>query len=336
MRAWQLRAFGLENLVRADIPAPAPGPTDVLIRVGAVSLNYRDKLVVEGLYRSQMEFPLTQVADAAGEVVAVGKDVTRVAVGDRVLTQYATTWVDGEPVGDELDHTLGSTIPGALAEYVVMPERAVVQAPRYLNDEEASTLPIAALTAWQALVETGKLAAGQTVVVQGTGGVSLFGLQIATALGAQVLVTSSSDEKLERVKSLGAHAGINYNRTPAWEKEVLRLTDGRGADHIVEVAGGKSLAQSIGAVKPGGRVAVIGILDGVVSELPVFAILAKQVTIRGIVTGPRRAFERMNETLEKIQLRPVIDAVYPFEDAPAAYDHLYRGAFGKVVIRVRE
>jgi len=173
-------------------------------------------------------------------------------------------------------------------------------------------------------------------LVQGTGGVSLFGLQIGKALGAQVFVTSSSDEKLERTKALGANAGINYTRTPDWEKEVLRLTENRGVDQILEVVGGKNLAQSIAAIKPGGQIAVIGFLESLSSELPFLPLIVKQIVIRGIVTGPRRAFEEMNLLLEKLQIRPIIDAVYPFADAPAAYEHLYRGAFGKIVIRVRD
>jgi NADPH:quinone reductase-like Zn-dependent oxidoreductase len=336
VKAWQLHGFGRENLICAEVPVPKPGPSDVLIRVGAVSLNYRDKLLVEGLYNPHLTFPTTQVADTVGEVVEIGSDVGRIAVGDRVLTQYATTWVDGDPKGDESVHTLGNTIPGGLAEYLLMNQRAVVKAPDYLTDEEASTLPVAALTAWFSLIATGKLSADQTVVLQGTGGVSLFGLQIASAFGARSLITSSSDEKLERAKALGAHAGINYARTPAWEREVLRLTEDQGADHVLEVAGGKSMAQSLASLKPGGRISVIGILDGFSSELPIFPFLNKQATIRGIVTGPRRLFEEMNQALEKIQIHPVVEKTYPFMDALAAYDHLYRGAFGKIVIRVRD
>jgi NADPH:quinone reductase-like Zn-dependent oxidoreductase len=336
MRAWQLLGFGRENLKCVEVPVPKPGPSEILIRVHAVSLNYRDKLVAEGLYNPHVAFPMTQVADAAGKVVEVGSEVSQITVGDRVLTQYATTWIDGPPKGDEIVHTLGSVIPGGLAEYLVMKESAVVKAPRYLSDEEASTLPVAAMTAWFSLVETGQLSPGQTVLLQGTGGVSLFGLQIAAAYGARPLILSSSDEKLERARALGAQGGINYLRKPEWAKEVLALTDMQGVDHVLEVAGGKSLAQSLEALKAGGRISVIGILDGVESAVPIFRLLTKQATIRGIVTGPRRAFESMNEKLQEIQIHPVIDKVYSFPDALAAYDHLYRGAFGKIVIRVHE
>ena len=336
MKAWELRGFGRGNLVSAERPTPKPGPSDVLIRVSAVSLNYRDRLVVEGLYNPDLKFPMIQVADTVGEIVEIGGRVSRVRVGDRVLTQYATTWIDGPPKGDETAHTLGSAIPGGLAEYLVLNENIVVRAPRYLTDEEASTLPVAALTAWYSLRDQGKLSLGQTVLVHGTGGVSLFGVQIATALGARVFITSSSDEKLERARALGAEAGINYARTPDWENEALRLTDGQGVDHILEVVGGKNLARSIAATKPKGQISVIGILDGFSSEIPIFPLLNRQTVIRGIVTGPRRVFEEMNEALETLKVRPVIDKVYPFDEALAAYDYLYRGAFGKIVIRVRD
>jgi NADPH:quinone reductase-like Zn-dependent oxidoreductase len=335
MKAWELQGFGRENLVLAERPVPEPGPFDVLIRVSAVSLNYRDRLVVEGLYNPDIRFPMIQVADTAGDVVAVGAKVTRMRVGDRVLSQYATTWIDGPPRGDETVHTLGSRIPGGLAEYLLLNENAVVRAPAYLTDEEASTLPVAALTVWFSLHDQGKLSRGQTVLVQGTGGVSIFGVQIASALGARVLITSSSEEKLERTRALGAQVGINYRRTPDWEKEVLKQTDGQGVDHTLEVVGGKNLAKSMVATRPAGQISVIGILEGVSAEIPIFDLLNRQTVIRGIVTGPRRAFEAMNQALETLRVRPVIDKVYGFDEAREAYDHLYRGAFGKIVIRVR-
>jgi NADPH:quinone reductase-like Zn-dependent oxidoreductase len=336
MKAWELQAFGRENLRLVDKPIPQPGPSDVLLRVNAVSLNYRDKLVVEGQYNPAMTFPITQVADAVGEVVETGKDVTRFKPGDRVITHYTTRWIDGEPQGDESTHTLGNTIQGALAEYLVLHEGALVHAPAYLSDEEAAAIPCAGLTAWYALVEKGQLKANDVVLVQGTGGVSLFGLQIATAMGARVIVTSSSEEKLARVKALGACHGINYVRTPQWEQEVLKHTAQKGAGHILEVAGGKSLSQSMNAIKAGGTISVIGILDGFSSEIPVFQILVKQIVLRGISVGPRRALEDMIRAFESYELSPVIDTVYSFKDAMEAYEHLYRGAFGKIVIRVCE
>lgn len=336
MKAWELHGFGKENLKLVDKPIPQPGPNELLLRIGAVSLNYRDRLLAEGLYNPHLRFPIVQVADATAEVVDAGKNVTRFRTGDRIITQYATKWIDGEPKGDEFVHSLGNTISGALAEYIVLDEQAVVPAPEYLSDEEASTLPCAALTAWYALVEKGQLQAGQTVLIQGTGGVSIFGLQITSALGANVIVTSSSDEKLERVKSLGATHGINYARVPDWENAALGLTSQKGVDQILEVVGGKNLAQSLTAIKPGGQIAVIGLLQGSTSEVPLFPLLMKQAVLRGFSVGPRRALEEMTQTFAKVQLRPVIDTVYRFEEAPSAYEQLYRGAFGKIVIRVRQ
>jgi len=338
MKAWQLHGFGLENLrMTSDLPVPQPGPRELLLRISAVSLNYRDKLVAEGFYNPDVRFPMIQVADAVGEIVETGKDVSRFQKGDRVITLYATKWMDGEPQGDENTHTLGSTISGALAEYIVLDENAAVLAPQYLSDAEAAALPCAAVTAWYALVEKGRLKEGQTVLVQGTGGVSLFGLQIASALGATVIVTSSSDEKLERAKKLGAAFGINYARVPAWESEVLKLTSGKGVDHILEVVGGKSLGQSLKAIKPGGQIAVIGLLDGAMSEIPLFSLFKKQAVLRGISTGPRRALEEMTQAFrDRLHLHPVIDRIYQFDDAISAYEHLYCGTFGKIVIRVRE
>jgi NADPH:quinone reductase-like Zn-dependent oxidoreductase len=335
MKAWQLHGLGIENLrVTTGLPVPQPGPHEVLLRISAVSLNYRDKLVVEGLYNPSLRFPMTQVADAVGEVVDVGRDVSRFRKGDRIITLYATKWIDGEPQGDENTHTLGSTISGALAEYIVLNEEAAVLAPEYLSDEEAAALPCASLTAWYALVEKGGLKEGQTVLVQGTGGVSLFGLQIAKALGATVIVTSSSDEKLDRAKKLGASYGINYTRVPEWEKAVLEATAQKGVDHILEVAGGKSVGQSLKAIKPGGQISIIGLLADVTAEFPLFSLFRKQAVLRGISTGPRSALERMTQALSRMGLRPVIDQVYQFDDALSAYAHLYRGSFGKIVIHV--
>ncbi len=336
MKAWVLQNFGLDNLKMVDVPVPEPGDNEVLIRVSAVSLNYRDKLIVEGLYNPELQFPMTQVADTAGVVVQTGKNVSRFQTGDRVITHYATRWVDGPPTVDEVVHTLGNTIPGGLAEYLGMDENAVVHAPDYLTDDEAATLPVAALTAWHALKEKGRLVSGQTVLIQGTGGVSIFALQMAMAFGAKVIVTSSNDEKLERARNLGANKTINYVRVPDWHTEVLKMTEQQGVDHILEVAAGKSLRQSIEAIKPTGQISVIGILDGVLSEIPIFRLLQKQASIVGLVTGSRKMFENMNAELSKIKLHPILDSVYSFEDARKAYDRLYKGAFGKIVIRVAD
>lgn len=335
MKAWQLQALGRENLVLNDVPQPQPGPGEALVRISSVSLNYRDKLLYDGDYNPDLKFPITQVADAVGEIVALGPDTTRFRIGQRVITNYCTRWIDGPPSGHETLYTLGNIVPGALAEYLVLSEQALSLAPDYLTDDEAAALPCAALTAWYALVEKGGLAPGDTVLVQGTGGVSLFGLQIAAALGATVIVTSSSDEKLERAKALGAHRTINYVRTPEWDQQALALTDNLGVDHILEVVGGPSLARSLNALKTGGQISIIGIIDGFNSDIPLFTAIRKQAVLRGISVGPRRALEDMLRKFDELRLHPVLDTVYPFAEAPKAFDHLERGAFGKIVIRVR-
>lgn len=335
MKAWELSGFGLQNLRLTDRPVPQPSANDLLVRIEAVSLNYRDKLIYDGIYNRNLRFPVVQGADASGEVVEVGKQVTRFRVGDRVVTHYATRWLDGEPQGDESEHTLGNTISGALTEFIALDEQAFVAKPEYLTSQEASTLPVAALTAWMALVEKGHLKAGQTVLIQGTGGVSIFGLQLASALGAKAIVTSSSDEKLARAKALGAAHGINYSHRPDWQEAVLELTDQKGVDHVLEVVGGDNLSPSITATKTAGQISVIGILRGITSTIELWRVLQKQVVLRGIGgAGHRRAFEDMNKALAKFHLRPVIDAVYPFADTLSAYRHLERGPFGKVVIEV--
>jgi NADPH:quinone reductase-like Zn-dependent oxidoreductase len=335
MKAWQLTGFGLDHLVLNDVPQPTPGPGEVLIRISAVSLNYRDKLLYDGNYNPKLKFPITQVADAVGEVVALGPDTTRFKVGDRVVTNYCTQWIDGPPTNKESLHTLGNTIPGALAEYLVLTEQALVAAPAYLTDEEAASLPCAALTAWYALAEQGKLNASQTVLIEGTGGVSIFGLQIAHALGAKTIVTSSSDEKLTRAKELGATHTINYRTTPDWHTEVLNLTNKQGVDHILEVVGGKELQKSINCLRPEGQISIIGILDDFDSTINLFSLIMRHGVLRGISVGPRRALEEMLQKFDQLKLHPVIDGVHSFNDARAAYDRLEKGAFGKVVIRVR-
>jgi NADPH:quinone reductase-like Zn-dependent oxidoreductase len=336
MKAWQLKAFGRENLVLNDVPQPSPGPGEALVRISSVSLNYRDKLLYDGTYNPHLQFPITQVADAVGEVVALGPNITRLKVGDRVVTSYCTRWIDGHPTTKESLYTLGNTIPGALAEYLVLTENALAVTPAYLTNDEAAALPCAGLTAWYSLVDQGHLAAGQTVLVQGTGGVSLFGLQIAHALGATVIATSSSDEKLQRAKSLGATHTINYKTYPEWQDEALALTGKQGVDHILEVVGGPNLARSIKAVRPEGQISIIGIIEGFDATIPLFGMIQKQAIIRGISVGPLRTLERMLKKFDEIKLHPVIDTVYPFNDARAAFDHLERGAFGKIVIRVRD
>ncbi|HEY4072404.1 MAG TPA: NAD(P)-dependent alcohol dehydrogenase [Herbaspirillum sp.] len=335
MKAWQLSAYGLNNLQLASLPIPVPGEGDVLVRVSAVSLNYRDKLAVEGGYfPDEPAFPFVPASDMAGEIVGAGAKVSRFRIGDRVSGNFRTRWIDRLAPYSLADHSLslGGPLNGVLAEYIVLPEYAIVKAPSSLSDEEVSTLPIAALTPWYALIETGHLKAGQTVLVQGTGGVSLFGMQIAQAHGAKVIVTSRDDAKLERTKALGASGFINTRTTPAWAARALELTNGQGVDHILDVMGGDSLQQSLDAVAPEGRITCIGFLQGANVNFNVIPLLVKRAVIQGNSVAPRSAFEAMNRAFDEYGIKPVIEKVYPFSDVPSAFEHLARGAFGKVVI----
>ena len=335
MRAWELQEFGRENLKLGERPTPKPGPNELLVRVSAASLNYRDKAVVEGkLLPDRMSMPLIPVSDAVGVVEETGPGVTRFAEGARVSTHLYSRWIDGEPGPSEWAHCFGGPLPGGLAEFMIIHEDSAVEVPASLTDAEASTLPIAALTAWFALVNRGGLKAGQTVLVQGTGGVSIFGLQFASAIGARVIATSSSDDKLSRAKALGATDLINYVKTPDWQKTARELTDDRGVDHVLEVVGGDSINRSIEAARVGGHVAVIGFLSGRNAEVDLFPLLFRQTRIQGLGVGHRKAFEEMNRFIEGHAIKPVIDSTYPFEDAIKAFEHLDRGAFGKIVIDV--
>ena len=337
MKAWLLKDFGLKNLRLEDIPTPKVKANELLIQGLAVSLNYRDKAIVDGIYEPEMiPKPLIPVSDAVGVIVETGPAVTRFKKGERVNSVLYSRWVDGEPSPNEPEFCYGAPLPGGLAEYMIIHEDSAVKTPEALSDEEASTLPIAAVTAWFSLIDYGGLRPGETVLVQGTGGVSIFALQIASAYGSRVIVISSSDEKLEKVKALGAWEGINYRCKPAWEKRVVELTGGKGVDLLVDVAGGNGLNQSIAATKVSGRISLIGFLGGQTANINLMQVLFRQTAIRGIAVGPRKAFERMNLFINEHKIRPVIDRVYSFEEAMQAYEHLGRGAFGKVVIKVTD
>lgn len=337
MKAWQIQGNGLENIKQIEVAIPEPGPRQLLVKVKAVSLNYRDKAIVDGEYMPElMTEPFIPVSDASGEVVGIGSEVKKFKVGDRVTSTMLPTWIDGTPNPDDAVNALGGPKNGGLAEYMVLDENATVITPPNLTDEEASTLPIAALTVWFSLVEYGKIKAGDTVLVQGTGGVSVFAIQIASALGAKVIATSSSNEKLAKVKQLGATEVINYIETPNVAEEVLRITDGIGVNHVLEVVGGDSINNSIEALALQGNIYVIGFLKGLVSKLNLFPLLAKQARIQGIYVGNHRAFEDMTKAFAQLDIKPIIDTVYSFEDAIEAYKHLYKGAFGKIVIKVAE
>lgn len=336
MKAVEIReAWGLDHLVLTERPDPRPDPGQVLVRVRAVSLNYRDLLTVEGKYNPKQRLPLIPCSDGAGEVEAVGEGVSRVRAGDRVCGIFAQRWIAGAPDRERLRSTLGGPLDGMLAERVVLSEEGVVRVPEHLTDEEASTLPCAAVTAWNALATEGGVKAGDTVLVQGTGGVSVFALQLAKLLGARVIATSSSDEKLARARELGADEGINYREVADWGARARELTGGAGVDCVVEVGGAGTLQQSLRAVRMGGRICLIGNLAGTTAELPLTAIFMQRVRVQGILVGDRESFEAMNRAIAQHRLRPVIDRVFPFEDARAAFERMAAGGhFGKLCMRV--
>jgi NADPH:quinone reductase-like Zn-dependent oxidoreductase len=335
MKVYEIRdGFGLDALRLADRPEPRPGRGEVLVKIRAVSLNYRDLLVVKGVYNPKMNLPRIPVSDAVGEVVAAGSEVSRVKVGQRVCGLFMPRWLEGELTDAKGRTALGGSIDGLLAEYAVLSEESVVFAPEHLSDEEAATLPCAAVTAWNGLVTAGGVKPGEGVLVQGTGGVSLFALQFARLAGARVIATSSSEEKLNKVRALGASDGINYRTTAEWGEQVRQLTAGRGVDHVIEVGGAGTLAQSLRAVRTAGHVALIGVLSGYGQFNPL-PILMKGVRISGIYVGSREMFEEMNRAISLHGLHPVVDRVFPFAAAVDAFRYMESAAhFGKIVVRM--
>ncbi|NHC38295.1 zinc-dependent alcohol dehydrogenase family protein [Scytonema millei] len=323
----------LDALTLVERPQPQPKAGQVLVKMKAASLNYRDLLVAKGTYGSPSVNPIVPLSDGAGEVVAVGESVTRVKVGDRVAGIFMQSFISGELTLEKANSALGGAIDGVLAEYVVFDEQGVVKIPAHLSYEEAATLPCAAVTAWNAMIAEGQLKAGDTVLLQGTGGVSLFGLQFAKMMGARVILTSSSDEKLDRAMQLGADVGINYKTTPDWDEKVEKLTDGRGVDLVVEVGGSGTLSKSLRAVRYGGKVATIGVLTGMMGNVSTGSILFKHIRVQGIYVGSRDLFEDMNRGISLHEIKPIIDRVFPFHETRAALTYLESGAhFGKVCI----
>ena len=306
------------------------------MRVSAVALNARDLMMIEHGMGVELDFPFVPASDTAGVVEAVGDSAGRFRPGDRVIGHFLPEWIDGRPGGSAREpsyRTLGGHFPGVLAEQVCFPEGWFVRAPDTLDDAKASTLPVAGLTAWFSLVEQGRLKAGDTVLVPGTGGVALFALQLAAAHGAEVIVTSSSDEKVRRALDLGASHAIDRTAGDV-VPEVLAMTGGRGVDHVLDLVGGDNFARSVAAVAPGGRVSVIGLLDGAELRAPTVPVLLKAPVIQGIVIGHRRALEDLVRAVDRLGLKPVVDRRYAFADFPAALDHLAAGPFGKVLVDV--
>lgn len=336
MRCYQVESFGLDHLQIAERPSPTPGPGEALVQVKAVSLNYRDLLMVQGQYNPKQKLPLIPCSDGAGVVTVVGVGVTRVKPGDRVMGIFSQSWISGAANRERSAGTLGGPLDGMLTEERVLAAEGLVHTPSYLTDAEAATLPCAAVTAWHALVERGALRPGETVLVQGTGGVSIFALQIAKLMGAKVIVTSSSDEKLERARILGAAATVNYRTNANWDKAAREFSGGQGVDHVVEVGGAGTFGKSLRAVCVGGHIAVIGILSGgSSSELSVVPVLMQNLRLNGVFVGSRDMFEALARAFTLAEIHPVVDRVFPFADARAAFAHMASGShFGKIVIEI--
>jgi NADPH:quinone reductase-like Zn-dependent oxidoreductase len=337
MRAYQLPkgGAGVDALVEVERPQPKPAHRQVLVKVKACSLNFRDFAIARGTYRMGVRDNLIPLSDGAGEVAEIGAAVTRVKVGDHVAGNFFQRWPGGEPSAESHKSALGGGIDGMLAEYVVLEEDGVVKIPAHLSLEEGATLPCAAVTVWHAMMEHAKLKAGDTVLLQGTGGVSIFGLQFAKAMGIRAVIISSSDAKLTRAQSLGAAFGINYKTTPDWDEAAIEFTGGVGVDHVVEVGGAATLTRSFGALRAGGKITLIGGLSGGATELNPGLIFSRRANVQGISVGSTQMFEAMNRAVEANAIKPVIDKVFPFAEAKAAYHHMASGAhFGKIVIRV--
>jgi NADPH:quinone reductase-like Zn-dependent oxidoreductase len=335
MKAYRLHEFtGPDAIRREELPSPSPGLGEVLIKVKAVSLNYRDLLISKGLYNPKIPLPLIPLSDAAGEVAAVGSGAGRFQPGDRVMANFMPAWVCGSLDETKARSALGADVPGVLAEEIVIPQEGLVPIPAHFSFEEAATLPCAGVTAWNAVVESGGVRAGDTVLVQGTGGVSIFALQFAKLAGARVIATSGHDEKLAKVQALGASDLINYRTTPDWDKKVRELTGRAGVDHIIEVGGAGTLPRSLRAIRVGGYIALIGVLSGG-GEMNPMPVVMRNVRLQGILVGSRTMFEAMINAIVVNRMHPTIDRIFEFDEAVAAFRYMESGAhFGKVVVRV--
>jgi NADPH:quinone reductase-like Zn-dependent oxidoreductase len=333
MKAWQIVERGsLDGLRLVDLPEPSPGPGEVLVRIRAVSLNYRD-LIATRIERPGALTPLIPCSDGAGEIVAVGPGVTQWQPGDRVIGCFFQGWESGRITREVMRSDLGGPRHGVLAEFVVLSANGIVAMPEHLDYQQAATLPCAAVTAWHALIENGSLKPGETVLLLGTGGVSIFALQFAKLSGARVIITSSRDEKLERARQLGADEIINYRAYPDWSVRVHELTGKLGVDHVIEVGGAGTLEKSIDSLRYGGQIHHIGVLSGFEGKINPWWIIAKSAAVRGIYVGSRETFESMNRAIGLHELKPVIDRVVPFSEAPDAFSTMEQGAhFGKIVI----
>jgi NADPH:quinone reductase-like Zn-dependent oxidoreductase len=333
----QLNDFRLDSILIVERPLQRLEPSEVRVQVGAASLNHRDLMVIGGKLPDPPKLPLVLLSDCAGEVVELGCDVTRFRIGDRVVPTMLPAWVSGSFIPGVLATGLGGGIDGVLSKYFSGDQRGFVSIPEGLSLEEAATLPCAALTAWNALFEQGNLKPGQTVLVQGSGGVSTFALQLALASGARVIATTGSESKVGRLRELGATHVINYRRYPDWSQQVLDVTGGSGADYLIETGGAGTLDQSIKAAAVCGSISVIGMLTGAYGTFDTFPILRKTLRLQGIVAGSVEMFERMNGMIETLDIRPVIDRVFGMHDIKPALEYLASGQHvGKIVVRMSD
>ncbi len=333
MKQIELQAFGVENLAIVERDTPRPGPFDVLVRMRAASLNFRDYMTVSGTYNPKQRRPMIPLSDGSGIVEEVGSSVSRFKKGDRVVAAFMQKWIEGPPTKEKSASALGGAIDGVLREYVVFHEDGLLATPASLTDEEAATLPCAAVTAWHGLFEGVPAVPGQTVLIQGTGGVSIFALQFAKIAGLRTIVTSSSDEKLARARQLGAHETINYKSDAKWEETARRLTGGDGMDTVIEVGGSDTMPRSLRAVRTAGTVVVIGVLSGGAPTVSPAPILMNSVRVQGIYVGSRAMFERMNRAIEFHAIKPVIDRTFPWADIQTALRHMEsQQHFGKIVL----
>jgi NADPH:quinone reductase-like Zn-dependent oxidoreductase len=334
MKAYEINRFGIEYLTLTERNTQKPEANQVLVKLHAASLNYRDLMMVKGFYNPKLKMPLVPLSDGAGEVVEIGESVTKWKVGDRVCPIFMQDWIEGEIDFKKARTTLGGDLDGCLREFGAFDENGLVRIPDHLNYEEAATLPCAGVTAFNALSVSGCLKPDDTVLLQGTGGVSIFALQFASVLGCRTIITSSSNEKLMRAKELGADDLINYIEREDWDQAVLDLTEKRGVEHVVEVGGAGTLQKSVNAVKMGGHVAVIGVLSGK-GEFNPTVILMKAVKMQGIFVGSRRMFEDMNRLICQHTLKPVVDKIFAFEETQKAFEYMESGShFGKIVIKI--
>ena len=327
--------FGIDELTFDRVTLPDPQRHEVLVAVRAVSLNYRDLMVVTGRYDPNQQRPRVLCSDGAGQVIAVGEAVSRVKPGDRVMANFFPDWESGPPTHARQANALGGSVDGMLSTYVLLPEHSLVVIPEGLSFEDAATLPCAGVTAWNALVSTAAVGPNDTVLVLGTGGVSIFGLQIAKLRSARVIVTSSSDEKLERARAMGADDTVNYRSFPDWDKEVRRLTAKQGVTHVIEVGGNGTLPMSLRSAAVGAQVSVIGVLSDAQQPLDIRQVLGKSLRMQGIYVGSRQMLQDLATVYAVNRLQPSIDTVFPFQDAKSAFHSLKSAThFGKLVVRL--